>query len=507
MSGVKQLGLFWGDTELYFSESAGKESLRFFSVPIKGENPHGLIPIKDNSPEEEKRLVIDIQKALKEHHITNFTINLSLPTKDIIFRTFTIPWMPPNETQKVVEFEAVKYLPFSLNELSYTFYPIVITQNGIKRLRIIFVAIKKSTLENYKRILTEASLTVDIVEPTPTCLLRTLRFRNKALPKEQYAIVEKEEEYGKITIIADGIPQFVRDFNLRIASSDQEEISPEAITTRLLNEIQISLDYFNRIGNPQEIDQIIFLTSSDKETLAKKLQESLEIDVVYINSETLLIPGSKKIGYLNALGINLHKEIPSNASFDLSGKKQQAPDFYMKTAFKSIDIKSLLPVVAICATILIASPLLSNALIEKEKNKLAVLKEKIGTYEGASSTSLEGKNKELKDKLSSIQGVYIKSEISYLLTAIPQMLPKSVWLTNLSIDYIQRNSLPSPNISLTGLAYAKEANEQFRLVNKFLNTVKENKTFADHFERIILLNAQAEKAEKYSVTRFSISCR
>ncbi|HNV24294.1 MAG TPA: pilus assembly protein PilM, partial [Candidatus Omnitrophota bacterium] len=393
MALTKQLGLFWGENALYFSENSESDN-KMFSIPLKKKVAAGnLIQIQDESLEDNRILITDIQKAFKEHKVSSSTVNLSLPTKDIIFRSFSIPWMPPNEMRQVVEFEAAKYLPFSLTDLAFAFHPVVITHNNTKRIRIIFVAIKKSVLEKYKYILTESLLNVDLIEPAPVGLLRTLNFKKHLSPKDQFAIVEKEGTLGKITIIDDGIPQFVRDFNLRISASDQEEISSEVLITRLVNEIQVSLDYFNRIGNPKEISQILFLTTSDSEEISNELSKNLEMKVAHIYSSSVLAPEFKDIGFLNAFGIALNKDVAVEASFDLSNRKRQALEFNLKTLLKQMDIRALIPLVGTCLGLIIASPILSNTLIKMAANKSQTLKEKLGIYESMDEALMTEKTK------------------------------------------------------------------------------------------------------------------
>ncbi|MBF0523454.1 MAG: hypothetical protein HQL24_10440, partial [Candidatus Omnitrophica bacterium] len=54
--------------------------------------------------------------------------------------------------------------------------------------------------------------------------------------------------------------------------------------------------------------------------------------------------------------------------------------------------------------------------------------------------------------------------------------------------------------------YAKETSDELRLLNKFLNDLKQNKEFTGYFKHIELQTAQVEKMGKYDVTRFLINC-
>ena len=87
----------------------------YFGGCSKLESYDWLREVKDQDIPEGLKLTALIQKALQEHKITTKNINLALPAKDLIFRSFTIPWMQAHEVNNVVEFEAIKYIPIKLH--------------------------------------------------------------------------------------------------------------------------------------------------------------------------------------------------------------------------------------------------------------------------------------------------------------------------------------------------------------------------------------------------------
>ena len=125
MENTNQLGASWENDSLHFVESKETSPKKIFHIPFE---PRPQTPTKKGSLDIwEKELVIRIKGAIKEHRISSSTINLALPTTDIIFRSFIIPWMQPNEVKNVVNFEVSKYIPFPLDELTYSFHPVTIS--------------------------------------------------------------------------------------------------------------------------------------------------------------------------------------------------------------------------------------------------------------------------------------------------------------------------------------------------------------------------------------------
>ncbi|MDO8581117.1 MAG: pilus assembly protein PilM, partial [Candidatus Omnitrophota bacterium] len=213
--GDKKLGVYWGNDSLYFLECAGTEPVQPFSIPFTGQNTRKQ-PGDTYAPDG-TQMSNNIQEYCSRHRISSMPVYLGLPTKEIIFRSFIIPWMQSNEIKGVVDFESSKYIPFAIEDLVYSYHPIIITQDGVKRIRIIFVAIKKEVLTAYIATFEQAGLTMEFIEPATMSLIRGLTFHN-FLPQEQTAaIITKEGMGGKIIIIDKGIPQFVREFYLKSA--------------------------------------------------------------------------------------------------------------------------------------------------------------------------------------------------------------------------------------------------------------------------------------------------
>ena len=265
------IGLSWGKDCLYVVQVTGAQPQIMFKIPLSREAKLSLERGAYSSGSVD--LVTTIEEAFRQNNLGPSTVHLSLPTNDIIFRSFIIPWMQTSEIKGVVEFEVNKYIPFSLNELAFSYHPTTITEEGIKRIRIVFVAIKKQTLDNYTNILEQAGLSVGLVEPASISLMRSLEFKN-LIPKDKtIAIVEQGESLGKIIIIDKEIPQFVREFQLKITTATgQEENDSKAIYTRIINEIRISLDYFSRQNTHLDVKEILFLSAAPNlEEVAQKL--------------------------------------------------------------------------------------------------------------------------------------------------------------------------------------------------------------------------------------------
>ena len=237
----QQLGLFWGQKAFFFAETTGSKLSETFSAQFM--QKVGMAAKGGTYIPEGMQLMSTIQEVIRKRNLAASQINLSLPTRDIIFRSFVVPWMQTHEIKGVVDFEVSKYIPFALDELSYSFHPISFNDGAVRKIRVIFVAIKKDALENYTTTLEQSGLRVGVIEPAPLSLIRVLTLKNALPLEETIAVVEKGEWVGKIIIAHQGVPQFVREFQMKALSSDQEATDFKALKYRLFNEIRISLDY------------------------------------------------------------------------------------------------------------------------------------------------------------------------------------------------------------------------------------------------------------------------
>jgi hypothetical protein len=255
----KQLGLYWGHDSFCFVETGGGNVLHSVSIPF--DTPLG--PDQPRDLPEGIRYAALIQKAIHEHEILSKKVNLSVPAKDLIFRSFVIPWMDPQDIKNVVDFEVTKYIPIKLDDLTFTYHPVNITANNQKNIRILFVAIRKDILGRYTGILEHTGLQVQNIEPAPVSLIRVLQRQGHIVPKQCQAIVEAGQEGGKIVILDREVVQFVREFQL------SEDLPDTSINTKLLNDLRVSLNFYIRQNPEGKVRKIITLSSFDLRELSQ----------------------------------------------------------------------------------------------------------------------------------------------------------------------------------------------------------------------------------------------
>jgi len=522
----RQLGIYWGNNALYGIVSDGTTPHNKFQIPLSDNIKAHIMdgPLSPGGME----LISSLQNTLRKQKISNSVINLSLNTKDIIFRSFVIPWMQDYEIPNVVEFEASKYVPFSLEELTFAYHSITVTENNNKKLRIIFVAIKKDVLENYTSYFKEAAIQTTLIEPAALSLIRTLRSKDLIPSNETVALIEKEE-VGRIIVVDNGIPQFVREFYLSDEPPSEQVTSKnsEDDIKKLTKEVRISLDYFNRQNEQLQVKRIFVLASSNLNELSKILEENLNIQVVGIDNQSIFGDTTEtEIGFLNAYGTSIAASISGPIHFNFIQQNSVAivkPK--MSAPKKTINFKSIIKTALICGPLLIGAIFLSNTRTQKFKKEVVTLKADLGEFQDTDISFIEQKEITLSTRLLHFEKIRTESNITEFLVTIPETLPEGTWIDKLSIIYddptiettapkkIKKKTTPNQpqtkpifTMNIEGYAFSENKNNQFRLINTLLKNLKDNATFADYFDDIDLETTMAQNLNDHSVTSFKIVC-
>jgi Tfp pilus assembly protein PilN len=427
-----------------------------------------------------------------------------------------VPWMQSKEIKSVVEFEATKYIPFSLKELAYSYHAMNITVDGSRRLRIIFIAIKKETLKKYTKLLEESALKIKQIEPSPISLVRTLVKKQLLAENEIIAIIEKMEKSGKIIIVQENTPLFVREFQLAISSNpalDKTVDTGELL--RLTNEVRISLDYFNRLERNINVSRIIYISSEDSiQEYAKLLKEDLELPTEPISS-SMIFDNAEIIdsNFLSAYGASLQDEVSLPANIDLSKEAPQTIRIASQAFKKSLDLKEVFPIAVFCTLLMITSLGSSKYLLSKQHVKKITYEEQLGDAKYSSIEKLQFGNDLIQKKLDAYSQVRLKSNTRFILESILTHLPEGTWIN--SLNYNVTETIPSPsaenqeiiisnNLDISGSAYAKTKREQFQLINNLLQNLKDSEKYKLYFKDIKLENVRSDTFEGHPVTNFII---
>jgi Tfp pilus assembly PilM family ATPase len=522
MSSGKNLGLFWGNNAFSIVESqqdVPQKVLRVLHHPAPA-----LDPVSPVTNTDDIQFVNPLKEALKANNITSTDVNLVLPSKDIVIRSFVIPMLKPSEVRGVVEFEIKKYIPFNLKDLSYNFHATMFVEDKIKRMRVHFVAIRREILERYKLVLKQAGLNVVYSEPAPMCLARVLLHRKIIKSDQKVAVLQTDFNDPGIVIIDKGIVQFVRDFQLQNPALNMAPLDVEMLKKKLFNEIKISLDFYTRQFKSGKIEELFTLSFNSDEDLSGALQKELDLSVKKINLQSLgKFPTIPDFGLVSAHGVNL-RTVAKAVDFNLSG--------VLATTSQAAKLQEQIPeefipavkVAVVCAAILAVVFFLTKLNTAQFKKQYDAVVEVQGGFVDMKPDDIQSRIKENLSRLKDYKDAYQASEMAYVLTHIAKTLPTGIWLTKMEIKYAKEKigSTASSNpvssgdpaglskltkpmtINLSGYAYTSDANEQFKMVYGLVNALKSNTVFTKYFRDVNLAAIQSQQSGDYVLTSFTI---
>jgi Tfp pilus assembly PilM family ATPase len=480
-----------------------------------------------------------LQRTIRNKGFSTTETYLSLPSKDILIRWFLIPWMKTSEIQAVVSFEAKKYIPFDIEETSYTYYPTTVTKDGVRQIGILFVAIRKSAFEKYVNVLIQSGLNVVYSEPGAMSLVRVLMLKRQINLDHVTAILRTAEDTGELIIVSKGQVKFIRDFKIhssesqglsgqgQMSSADAEDI----LRARIFNEVRISLEFFSRQYSEEGVNKIIILSSGLKQSFWTGLNEDLGVSMEIIDPlREISSLDSMNAGGVNAFGVAIAGKVSSVIDFNLSESVSQSVSLKQEEVLQK-NRQLILPVIVgiACAVLISIIFFVSGMFVDKVKAEVAAAAGRVGTHVDVPIEELLTKTADQEKQLAALKSLPLKARLTPLMIRLTRQLPKGLWLESIEVSFkdtlstarnaagetgegtakdrpAYNNITTSVNLNIPGYVYLNDSNAEFELVNQFINTLRKDEEFLAFFKNIKLVSLKSDVFAKAKVTAFKILC-
>ncbi len=504
MLGSRKLGIFFGESSVTFVETEGNAPAQVACAPF-GDALKRPDPPFASDLTEEIQVVALLQKTMRDHKIETSRVCLSLPARDVILRSFLVPAVKPEELEGLVTFEAKKYVPFDIKDLAFVYHPIPVVDNKIKKVRIIFYAMRREVLEKYERICTQANLTVVGAEPASVDLAKALFSRNQMRADQRVAVLHVDGRAGRMMFFDKGIIQFVHEFSM-LAAGGEGDSDMEVVKNRFLNETRNSMDYYSRQFSEDKLNEIIVLGAQQTLELAQLIGNDLGIPVKHIlpsldmaHFQTAGVDGLCAFG---ACVSNVPSAIPV---FNFIQKKPVA-SVPTQIFGLSLDLQEFAPVLqagAVCAVVLIAAFAAAQLKIKGLESRIAGLSVGQGEFASMSVEDIQQKIKNNTVKLQNYKKIRVKTDVAFLLAHTVRLLPEGVWLKDLSVRYGTDDKM---TMDISGYAYAPDQNQQLRFVNALVSGLRASTELSRYISGVQLTSMQRENVNNVPVTYFVITC-
>ncbi len=510
MAKGKNIGFYLSENKFYFVESSDNNLLR-----VIVSNPFYT---DEQNSSEDIRLIALIQKTLRDHNLSQTDVRFSIPQSEVIIRSFLIPMMRTSELAAVVDFELRKHIPFDLKDFSYTFNTIQVTDNKVKKLRILVAATRKVLLERYEQILNQAKLNVVVSEPAPFGLVRVLFAKKVVSPSARFALIHIVGGVGRILFVHEGMVLFIREFQLSQADVPLETHQDEQIMkARFVNEVQNSLDFFTRAHEQISVGQLVIIKDEDDRPYDQWLQEEITIPKKCIDVKSLV--GTQKdedeVGVLYGFGASLADPKVSTI-FNLCRKaikksptvKMMRPEINLKDYM--ISIRAFL-IAAVIVGLMYFLYGMKVSELQRTKDVLSAQQEDMADV---STDEIQKKIDKNGLKLKQYFEIVTKNSVSDIFVRFSSLIPKGMWLTNLGIRMNtstikeEKGSVikTSWEINFSGMVYAKDQNHEIRIVNEFMAKIKKDKGLAKYVKNINLVSMVQQEYKKHKVVYLIVKC-
>ncbi|RJO64091.1 MAG: hypothetical protein C4540_05900 [Candidatus Omnitrophota bacterium] len=517
---MSEIGIYFGSKLITIVETKGRRVMKHVQIPqsqIIG------VGFEEEKVPEELKLVSVLKETLQKNEFDQKEAAICVSGKDLIIRTFDMPFIPGNELISAVNFEAKKYIPFKIEDLISDFQ----TQADKvgKRNFILFVGIKKETLDKYLSVFNELNIKISGMEYSAFSLLRLVHM---AGIKEKgiisiLGVDLKEDDEANFLVLRNGFPLFSRDIifsgDSPLTSFEGIQIDPALKLEKLKAELRISLDFYNRKFPSQKIDSIFFISSNEFKAELELYVKERGLVSKFIDSEKFLGKTSTySLSLLKAYSSSLSPAIRPKTRIDLlqaKSKVQLAQTTAIRHGFAfSLSALKINPKAVFFALAIWALPNLYGYYKKTPlNNELRMVTGQriqipgIGAtlnYEALKQVTLKYNTKAaVINKLLNNQ-VYLTE----IIDAIPRNMPKGLWLGSLDFKN-DRAEKDRHELVLAGYAYLEQRDKELESINDLASALKSDPVFSKYFKYIVIQSIErtSDRDKNKELSTFTIYCR
>lgn len=522
------LGIYFGPKLISIVNNKGRKILSNINISRTTISDSQL---EEKVPEEIK-IVAVFNDELRRNNIEAREAVISLPGKDLIVRTFELPEMPAGELASAITFEAKKYIPFKIEELVSDFQ--VEFDRANRKNLVLFVGIKKDSLEKYLSILGQLNMKASYIDYSAFSVLRFIRLTGMG-KKGLVAIIDadlREEDEVNFMVLENGFPVFSRDISLSSGpegfATPEEAAAPKdamaidagpgaAALEKLKTEIRVSLDYYHRKFPAKMITNLLFLTDKNYFSELEFFIQELGLPAQFVDTFKYAADISTfSLSLIKGYGAALNKVIKTGIKINLLAPRViKTKAAVARPGMSAEEVTSMFSGMRLDFRVIIAGLLVFAATFGFGLSRIMPVKKDISDIirarpqlEGVSATDsyekLVATESGYKNRMEVFNGIITKQQVlTQIMDVVPRAIPKDIWLTG--FNFAQKEKTMS--CDLKGYAYLDDSDKELELANSFLLKLKESPTLNKYFKDIKIASLEQTQSGKLKVTSFVINCK
>ncbi len=431
-------------------------------------------------------------------------IAINVENKYLILRRFSIRDIPRAELDQAIVFEAQKYIPSLIDNLTYGFKTYS-RRPGLQE--VVFAASETKNIHEITDYFGGMNILPSTIEPVPILLARSIDLK-KNIKKDSACIFIHYEPANKVILceISSRYPYFFRELSI---APDGDELEGQrgsaeityptlkSVWPRIEPDVIGGIDYLRKETN-EKVEKIFisgFAPSDDEAMLSQEFGIPFERpDLSYFQG----IEAEAKDRYLPALALlydSQHKPF-----LNIAPQETVSADIW---ALKTVAVRSL----AVLGIILIIHFFLAGIGVKK-KAALEKAREGFAQYTDISRNAVKDDVTKYKNALVEkavlINGfIEKKYYLSEKLSQLQEVFPPECWIDYL--DYANKaDDASSLSLTLKGFVLGGASATD---INKILEAVKQNKKLMRGFKGAELVSVEKKELYKKEITEFEIILR
>lgn len=518
---MNPLGIYFGPKLITVVETKGQKLIKSVQIPqpaITGNELEGRVPVEVTLIQ----LVALIKDELRKNQIEAKKANLCLSGKDLIIRSFEIPLLPRSELKSAVNFEAKKYIPFKGEDIISDFQIEFDSVN--KTNQVLFVAIKKQSLERYVSLLGQLGIGIGGIEYSAFSLLKFLKLTGLK-DSNVTAIISADlqgEDEANFLVLKNGFPLFSRDFTMfgaaEFITKTEKVLDSGMALEKFKTEIRVSLDYFHRKFSDKNIQRVILISNPGYHNELEAFMKEINLPTQFVDfnrfNKILGKTFSFKLDLLKSYSSSL-LNIRTKLKLHLLAARAKPEGLEKGSTLDErltdlltnlkIDLRVILVAVLLCL-ITFGVGILRTFPFKKEVEDIIAMRPKAGSIDPA-STYEESVNIQTRyqDKLNTLDKL-IKGQLymAEVLDIIPRVMPGGLWLTD--FNYKDEDNDPR-ELVLQGSCYLGDRAKELEAIDKFMSDLRGNPNFKKVFKDLKIVSVKRKEAGGVEVSDFIISIK
>ncbi|MDD5173335.1 MAG: hypothetical protein PHV48_00710 [Candidatus Omnitrophica bacterium] len=497
--------IFFSSTAIYVSEDfidvaegstvfGGMKISLLKRFPIE-KNTKGLSYVDTNV--EIGKLIV---KLFPKEEDRPYRIAINVPNARLILRRFSIKGVSKNEIDQSIVFEAQKYIPSLIDNLTYGFKSYVL-RPGLRE--IVFAAVETKNIRETIDFFSENNIHASTIEPVPALLARSLSLKKNLSKKGAYVFIHYEPHNRVILCeISHRYPYFFKELVIPQVEAGKNENglsypTLKAVWPHIEKDVIGGIDYLRKEAK-ERVDEILI---SGFEPSADELDLSREFGVPFARPDMSFFKNTdEKIKDRHLPVLMLLHDLQNKPFLNMAPEDVVKNDLWI---LKKVAMRSL-----IIFLVIIVAHLFLLGINNAKAGRVANAQKGLAAYEGISGTISREDILRYKDTLTG-KAALINTLIDkkyYLtekLTQLNAALPEECWVDNIS--YVNKTSAEpaAPVLTVRGFVFAATPSSNTD-PNKILEAIKQNKKIMSGFKSIELVSVTKKEYLKNEITEFEI---